>query len=126
MVQPPDHDPKDYFAAERTFLAWIRTGLGLIGIGFAVSRFSLFLREIAATDTRAPVRSTGISMWSGVALVGLGVIVILASVLRHMETVKQLESGSWIPGRGSRDAMILGLVLSAVGIGMCVYLVLVR
>lgn len=126
MDQPAKQDPKDYFAAERTFLAWIRTGLGLIGIGFAVSRFSLFLREIAATDSRAPARPTGISMWSGVALVGLGVIVILASVSRHIEIVKQLQSGSWLPGRGSRDAVILGLILAAVGIGMCIYLVLVR
>jgi putative membrane protein len=39
-------DPRTYFAAERTFLAWIRTGLGLMGIGFAVSRFGLFLREL--------------------------------------------------------------------------------
>ena len=39
-------DPRIYFAAERTFLAWIRTGLGLMGVGFAVSRFGLFLREM--------------------------------------------------------------------------------
>jgi putative membrane protein len=126
MEQPVKQDPKDFFAAERTFLAWIRTGLGLIGIGFAVSRFSLFLREIAATDSHAPVRPTGVSMWSGVALVGLGVVVILASVLRHIEIVKQLQAGSWLPGRGSRDAVILGIVLAAVGMGMCFYLVLVR
>lgn len=42
MDNRAEHDPRVYFAAERTFLAWIRTGLGLIGIGFAVSRFGLF------------------------------------------------------------------------------------
>ena len=53
-------DPRVLFAAERTFLAWIRTGLGLMGLGFIVARFGLFLREIAALD-RAPV--SGLSQW---------------------------------------------------------------
>jgi putative membrane protein len=42
MDKGAEQDPRVYFAAERIFLAWIRTGLGLIGIGFAVSRFGLF------------------------------------------------------------------------------------
>lgn len=126
MDKPAEQDPRIYFAAERTFLAWIRTGLGLIGIGFAVSRFSLFLRQVAAADSLTPAHTTGVSMWSGVALVGLGVIVILSSVLRHIQLVHQLKSGSWIPGRVSTDAVILGLLLAAVGAGMCFYLVLVR
>ena len=94
---PIKQDPKDFFAAERTFLAWIRTGLGLIGIGFAVSRFSLFLREIAATDSHAPVRPTGVSMWSGVALVGLGVIVILSSCPSPHRNREATASGLMAP-----------------------------
>jgi putative membrane protein len=50
MDQPAEKDPRVYFAAERTFLAWIRTGLGLMGIGFAVSRFGLFLRQTSPID----------------------------------------------------------------------------
>ncbi len=41
-------DPRIYMAAERTFLAWIRTGIAFMGFGFVVARFGLFLREIAA------------------------------------------------------------------------------
>ena len=41
-------DPRVYFAAERTLLAWVRTGLALMGFGFVVARFGLFLRELAA------------------------------------------------------------------------------
>ena len=119
-----ERDPRVYFAAERTFLAWIRTGLGLIGVGFAVSRFGLFLREITASPSHPAVRSTGLSTWSGVALVSLGVVVILSSVLRHVQLVRQLRAGSWTSGRVSTDAVILGLSLAAVGVGMCVYLVL--
>jgi putative membrane protein len=124
--KPAEQDPRVYFAAERTFLAWIRTGLGLMGIGFAVSRFGLFLRELSAAESHVPAHTTGISLWSGVALVFLGVIVTLSSVLRHLQLVDQLSSGTWQPGKVSRDAVLLGLILAAIGIGMAIYLMLVR
>jgi putative membrane protein len=56
----------------------------------------------------------------------LGVIVILSSVLRHFQLIHELNSGTWIPGRVSRDAVVLGLLLAGAGIGMCVYLILVH
>jgi putative membrane protein len=126
MDRGGEKDPRVYFAAERTFLAWIRTGLGLIGIGFAVSRFGLFIRQLMATAAHPPSRATGVSVWSGVSLVGLGVIVILSSVVRHFQLIRELSSGTWKPGRASLDAVVLGLVLAAAGIGMCVYLVTMR
>src|SRR5436190_8329473 len=94
--KPAEQDPRVYFAAERTFLAWIRTGLGLMGIGFAVSRFGLFLRQLTVTDSHT--RTTGLSLWSGVALVAIGVIVTLSSVLRHIQLIHELSSGTWQPG----------------------------
>ena len=124
--KPAEQDPRVYFAAERTFLAWIRTGLGLMGIGFAVSRFGLFLRQLSATESHPPSHATGLSLWSGVALVTLGVIVNLSAVLRHLQLIHQLSSGTWQPGRVSRDAVILALILGAIGIAMAIYLILVR
>jgi putative membrane protein len=124
--KPAEQDPRVYFAAERTFIAWIRTGLGLMGIGFAVSRFGLFLRQLSATESHLPSQTTGISLWSGVALVALGVIVNLTAVLRHIQLIHQLSAGTWQPGRVSRDAVILALILAAIGIGMAVYLILVH
>ena len=128
MDKPVEQDPRVYFAAERTFLAWIRTGLALMGIGFAVSRFGLFLRQVTAAESHLPtnIHTTGLSLWSGVALVALGVIVTLSSALRHVQLIQQLSSGTWQPGRVSRDALILGLILAAVGVGMAIYLMLVR
>jgi putative membrane protein len=127
-TKPVEQDPRVYFAAERTFLAWIRTGLALMGIGFAVSRFGLFLRQVTAAESHLPAnpRSTGVSLWSGVALVALGVIVTLSSVYRHIQLTRELSSGTWRPGRISRGAVTLGLVLATIGIGMAVYLMLIR
>ncbi len=126
MEKPAEQDPRVYFAAERTFLAWIRTGLGLVGIGFAVSRFGLFLRQLYVAESHLTSHTTGLSLWSGVGLVTLGVIVNLSAVFRHVQLIPQLSAGTWQPGRVSRDAVILSLVLAAIGIAMAIYLMLVR
>ncbi len=126
MSEPAEKDPRVYFAAERTFLAWIRTGLGLMGIGFAVSRFGLFLRELRVGTSHASPKSTGLSVWSGVALVGLGVVVNLSASIHYLRLIRELREGTWIPGRVSKNALLLALLLAAVGLGMAVYLVLVH
>jgi putative membrane protein len=128
MANPEEaeRDPRVYFAAERTFLAWIRTGLGLMGVGFAVARFGLFLRQMQSEETHMPIHATGLSVWSGVALVALGVIVNLSAVFSHIAVVKRLRSGTWIPGQVSKSAVALAIVLAIVGIGMGLYLLFVR
>src|SRR4029453_15772289 len=65
-------DPRVYFAAERTFLAWIRTGLALMGFGFVVARFGLFLHEVSAARGGPPA-AHGYSQGGVVALLCLGV-----------------------------------------------------
>jgi putative membrane protein len=123
MDKPAESDPRVYFAAERTFLAWVRTGLALMGIGFAVSRFGLFLRELSAGASHVQAETNGLSLWSGVALVGLGVIVTVGATVRHVQLVRELSSGTWIPGRVSREAVVLALILAALGVGLAAYLV---
>ena len=119
------NDPRTYFAAERTFLAWIRTGLGLMGIGFALARFGLFLREMRASQLHIALHGSGVSVDSGVALVALGVVVNLTAVAQHLRTVRELRSGSWQPST-ARSAVLLALVLALVGVGMAIYLLFLR
>ncbi len=126
MSDTAEQDPRVYFAAERTFLAWIRTGLGLMGIGFAVSRFGLFLRELGATQSHIATKKTGLSLWVGVALVALGILVNVSALVQYLRTVRELKAGTWIAGRISANAVILAIILAAVGIGMAAYLMLVR
>jgi putative membrane protein len=126
MPASPEQDPRVYLAAERTFLAWIRTGLGLMGVGFAVARFGLFLRQIRATETHTQISSGGVSVWSGVAIVFLGVVVLAASVADHLALTRALRTGRWQAGRISKNAVALASLLAVVGIGMCIYLIIVR
>lgn len=126
MANAPEDDPRVYFAAERTLLAWLRTGLGLMGVGFAVARFGLFLRETQASEAHAPLRGTGVSVWAGVALVALGVIVNVFAAVRHVQLVRELSAGTWQPGKVSAGGVGLALVLAVVGVGIAAYLVLVR
>jgi len=126
MATTPEQDPRVYFAAERTFLAWIRTGLGLMGVGFAVARFGLFLRQIRATEMHTPMAAGGMSVWSGVAIVFLGVIVLASSTMQHIALIRELNTGTWQPGRISRNAVVLASLLAVVGVGMSIYLIVVR
>ncbi|MHB8615934.1 MAG: YidH family protein [Candidatus Acidiferrales bacterium] len=116
----------DYLAAERTFLAWIRTGLALMGFGFVVARFGLFLELLQAREPGAGTHSTGLSLWFGTALIGLGVIVDVASLWRHLHLVQALDRGETGVKRPSTLAISVALIMAAVGLAMAIYLISVR
>ncbi|HEV2576495.1 MAG TPA: DUF202 domain-containing protein [Acidobacteriaceae bacterium] len=118
MEQSPEQDPRIYFAAERTFLAWIRTGLGLMGVGFAVSRFGLFLRELSNT----PQHSTMHSVATGVLLVVLGVVVLVAALLQHLAVIRRLAQGTWQPGRPSYLGVTFASILALSGIALAIFI----
>ena len=118
-------DPRTYFAAERTFLAWIRTGLGLMGVGFAVARFGFFLRELRGTVLQTPPHGMGLSVYSGIALVMLGVAVNVAAVTHHLRTVGALRAGTWRPSV-ARYAVALAAMMALIGVGISVYLLRLR
>jgi putative membrane protein len=115
-------DPRIYFAAERTLLAWVRTGLSMMGFGFVVARFGLFLREIAAVQAVAPPRQHGLSIWVGTTLVFLGVAVNLCAVVNHWHTVQRLDKGEPIRFRSLPLGAVAALLMAVLGIVMAGYL----
>ena len=120
----PDQDPRVYFAAERTFLAWLRTGLALMGFGFVVARFGLFLREIALTSGHQ-VSTPGASRWFGIGLIALGVLVTIVAFAEHVATVRRLQRGQPFVGRPTWLGGVLAGLLVLIGILMTGYLFLV-
>ena len=115
-------DPRVYFAAERTLLAWVRTGLAMMGFGFVVARFGLFLRELAAVRDVSPQHSTGLSLWVGTTLVILGVAVNVAAAVKHWHTVRRLERGQPLRFRPWSLGMVVAFLLGLLGLLTATYL----
>lgn len=87
----------DHLANERTFLAWVRTSIGIMGFGFVVVKFSLFVRQISialnAASNLPP--NSGYSQSIGLFLVAMGGIVLGFAYLRYQKTKNQIEQGDY-------------------------------
>ena len=121
---PPSEpvDPRVVLAAERTLLAWVRTGLALMGFGFVVARFGLFLRELAEARGGPVPQGRGGSAWLGVGLVVLGVVVLGVAGWRHWRYTNTLLSGGDTAAPGQGFGLAVAAALAAGGLGLAAYL----
>ncbi|MGB7929579.1 MAG: DUF202 domain-containing protein [Terriglobales bacterium] len=107
---------RDHLANERTFLAWLRTGIATIIFGFAIGRFSIALREFMKLQGYQSV-TPGFSTWLGIISAIGGVLLIFAGLHRYRKTRVQLDSNTFEPAGFVIDLVsyllaLFGLVLA--------------
>jgi putative membrane protein len=96
---PNAQQGQEYLANERTFLAWIRTSIAVVSLGFVVSRFSLWLRELAGQMGRPSIPSRGVSMPMGEALMLFGGVVAILAGWRYHTVNRAIEEDRVKPDR---------------------------
>lgn len=114
------HDPRVYFAAERTMLAWLRTGLAVIGVGFLVARFGLFLGIVRGQAHSSPAL---FSTLLGVGFVLLGAGAIGLSAWQHRRFCQNLSQFERPVGYGVEWGLGFAFVAASLGLLLAGYLV---
>ncbi len=110
-----DNDPRVFFAAERTLLAWIRTALGLIGLGFVVAKFGLFLRILQPQVLHPSHPWTGIV---GVALALSGATVSALAAWQHRRFIQTLDPHELPPRYRTTPGWGLGAGVAVAGLAL--------
>lgn len=115
-------------ANERTFLAWVRTSIAIMGFGFVVERFAIFMNQFSAilaagvagsTQHAAAVPSSKTS-WVGLFLVGLGAFMGVLAFVRYKKTERQIEEGHYQPSLVLDTLLILAV--ACVGVFLIILL----
>jgi putative membrane protein len=74
---------------ERTFLAWVRTGVALIGFGFTIV---VFFEHLQGMRGVLPAERPHASRTLGLMLIGAGVLAVIVSSLQYRPLVHYLWS----------------------------------
>jgi putative membrane protein len=112
MMNDVKPSASDHLANERTFLAWIRTSIALMGFGFVVVKFSLFVRQLSLAVTGHTVTPvTGFSGVIGMCLVAVGALTALIGFLRYRRIEKQLLDHAFYP----QSTLLLVLTVGVIG-----------
>jgi putative membrane protein len=112
-------DPRVLFAAERTLLAWQRTAIALMGFGFVVERFGLFL-QMAAHQSESGA-SRGFSLAAGIVLLLLGAAVALISARQFRQIAKNLDPAVIPPGYWTHVGVALNVVIALIAVALALH-----
>jgi putative membrane protein len=127
--QPPNRsNPNlacDHLANERTFLAWIRTGVAGVVFGFAIGRFAIAIRQwMEAQGQGHAAPTTGISVWFGTAAIVAGVLVCLVGLVRYRRTREEIDSGNFRPAGFIVD--LVAIVTALFGLALAAHLIYIQ
>jgi putative membrane protein len=124
MKTPKDNNmfekSREHLANERTFLAWIRTSIALMGFGFVIVKFALFLTQVSLLMDGKVVSSNLHSSLVGVVMIGLGVLVALLAFFQFKKHEEQLKNNSFYSS--STMLLFVTLILMIGGIILVLYL----
>jgi putative membrane protein len=120
-------DPRVFFASERTLLAWVRTGLAIIGLGYVVARFGLFLRIMAReAGQTATISHNPVSRLIGVAFVVVGAVSMVMASFQHRAFIKGLAAKDLPTNYSLGFALWVSVAISLLGVALAAYLISVR
>jgi putative membrane protein len=122
MSAEPPSDPRVFFAAQRTLLAWQRSSLALMAFGFVIERFSLFLTVLRNEPGHATHHVLSILM--GVLLILIGAAVALVSSVSYRRFVGQLPPRDLPTGVWVEMGWAVNGIVAMIGLGLAVYLLL--
>jgi putative membrane protein len=112
-------DPRVLFAAERTLLAWQRNAIALMGFGFVVERFGLFLQMVTHQPLGGAQR--GFSLGLGVLLLLLGAAVALISARQFRQVAKNLDPEVVPPGYWTHVGVALNTVIAVIALALALH-----
>lgn len=113
-------DPRVFFAAERTLLAWTRTSLTLMAFGFVVERFGLFIHMLLPQRSEALQR--GLSFWIGLSFIILGSSASAVAVLQYRKILQTLKPCEIPTGYLVNLSAYTNLIVAALGAALTAYL----
>jgi len=113
-------DPRVFFAAERTLLAWTRTSLTLMAFGFVVERFGLFLSTLLPRHGETLQRD--LSFWIGLSFIILGSLTSAIAVWQYRRLVRSLNAEEIPPGYLSSLGAWACQIVSILGLALTAYL----
>ncbi len=114
-----------YFAAERTLLAWVRTSLSLMALGFVIDRFGLVVRA-TAPQLGTIVQSSTLSFLAGAGLVVVGALMTVVAAVRYTHFAwRYRHTGDTQPGYGLGPAIVFTVIVALAGVVIAGYLMTV-
>jgi putative membrane protein len=113
-----------YFAAERTLMAWIRSSLGLMALGFVIDRFGLVFRQVLPT-AGAQAIPKAFSFWVGTSLVMLGTLMACVAAVRYYRFSRDYHTkGETEPRHGILIGVLFTAILVLLGFVIFFFLVI--
>lgn len=113
-------DPRVFFAAERTLLAWTRTSLTLMAFGFVVERFGLFVHMLL--PQRSETLQRGLSFWIGLSFIILGSLASAVAVMQYRQVLRTLKPSEIPTGYLVNLSVLTNLIVAALGTALTAYL----